>query len=359
MAYKGRKKESKTELFHKDIANSFFNALKEGELPWKSGVEGGILLNPVSGHEYRGIRNQRFLEYAIEKMGFQDTRFLTYNQIEKKGYTFNKALCEEKKEKTGGWLSVPITFRQPMMYGIDENGKKKYESISWQTYYLMSNEGVENIYVVDKTYRVFNAGLLEGIEPYIKADRPSLSDKYMAIRDDIIAGLSLKFEEKVADTGYYIRADDTVVMPLVEQYENQDVYMATFLHEVSHSTMAESRLNQNYAKGIAFEDAKWEAKAKEELLADISSSYLCKTFNIKSAEASERSIAYIQNWASAIDEDKREEVLFDVLKEAEKVERFVLKSIGCEKDISKYLSEDEVKDIGYDDELEDDEEMEF
>ena len=93
-------------------------------------------------------------------------------------------------------------------------------------------------------------------------------------------------------------------------------YYATELHELCHSTGHESRLNRN----LQTKDKK--EYAREELIAEISSSFLMQELNISStAEHYDNHKAYIQSWISIL-KDKPNE-LFKAINESNKVTKFI------------------------------------
>ena len=88
-------------------------------------------------------------------------------------------------------------------------------------------------------------------------------------------------------------------MPEFEAFNTPEGYYSTALHELTHWTGAEKRLERD--KGKVFADATY---AFEELIAELGAAYLCADLRI-GAEVREDHASYIKSWLKALRDDSR------------------------------------------------------
>jgi antirestriction protein ArdC len=79
-------------------------------------------------------------------------------------------------------------------------------------------------------------------------------------------------------------------MPSQGKFHDLSGYFATLFHELSHSTLHETRCNRQVKP---FE---MEERSKEELCAEIGASFLCAAAGIDNATLEENTTAYIVSW---------------------------------------------------------------
>ena len=85
----------------------------------------------------------------------------------------------------------------------------------------------------------------------------------------------------------------------MELYPNRAEFYSTLFHELTHSTGHPSRLNRLKAPAF-FGDERY---SKEELCAELGAAMLCGHCGIDNSEASDNSVAYLQNWLAALKND--------------------------------------------------------
>jgi Zincin-like metallopeptidase len=124
---------------------------------------------------------------------------------------------------------------------------------------------------------------------------------------EVIAGLDViaprVLIQPPGERADYHPATDTIRLPLRAQFRSAEGYYATAFHEAGHSTGHPDRLNR---PGIAAFDHFGSGKyAREELIAQMSSSLLCAQTGIEDPETFENSASYIAGWLSALNHDTR------------------------------------------------------
>lgn len=100
----------------------------------------------------------------------------------------------------------------------------------------------------------------------------------------------------------YIPSKDVVEIPDREVFKTVEEYYSTLFHELVHSTGHISRLNrQSITESHAFGS---ETYSKEELIAEIGSSFVCGMTGI-SNQTLESNASYISNWLTRLRNDKK------------------------------------------------------
>jgi antirestriction protein ArdC len=99
---------------------------------------------------------------------------------------------------------------------------------------------------------------------------------------------------------YYAEGPDYVQMPPFETFRDAESFAATEAHELIHWTKHTTGLARDMGR------VRWgdEGYAKEELVAELGSAFLCADLEI-TPEVREDHAAYIGHWLKALQDDKR------------------------------------------------------
>ena len=282
-----------------ELVNMYIDSLKEGKIPWRERWVSSLNVNGISDKEYKGI-NQLLLSYVTYKEQYNDNRWFTYYQIKQKGY----------KLKDAKGKGIPVEF-----YSVyDIKNKKKVDFADYERLVNERPETKVNYRLICNTSYVFNASLIEGVPEQDKYpyDKSIPTNNYIK---KIISKLGVKYSER-GNEAFYSPTTDEIVLPESKKFYDEYSYYATQLHEISHSTGSKDRLNRN----IDFKDKK--SYAREELVAEISSSFLMAKFGIvPESEDYNNHKSYIQSWISIL-EDKPNE-LFKAINESNKVYDYI------------------------------------
>lgn len=110
------------------------------------------------------------------------------------------------------------------------------------------------------------------------------------------------------DNAYYSISKDEIVIPEKSQFVDGEAYLGTLLHEMVHSTGAESRLNR--LKPAAFGSAEY---AREELVAELGSALIASRYGF-AKHVKDDSAAYLKSWLGSLKESPEflKTTLFDV-----------------------------------------------
>ena len=273
----------KSKEFRKTIADAFVKSLKENPKTWKKTWTAPTLpLNGSSKRRYSGF-NVLWLQHRMQSEGWEDPRFMTFNQAKKAGYKIKK-----------GSKGTAVEFFSP----YDREAKK---TITWAE---ASELPEERVGMVSRTSTVFNAAQIEGIPPYEKKTNDIAPNETV---NTISRKMGVPITHDGGDMAYYARNRDSIHLPLRENFNDDESYVSTAMHELSHATC--DRLGRPKERDL-------EHRAKEELVAEISSTFMCGEMGIDPAEENRDShIAYVQSWAQAIENDPG--VLAKAIKDAE------------------------------------------
>lgn len=283
--------QSKT---REQLVKMYLDALKENKIPWRERWYSDLNKNGVTNTEYRGV-NQLILSYVAYKEKYKDNRWLTYKQIKENNYKITNA-----KGK-----GVPIEFWS--VYDI--KNKIRLDFPTYEKIIEKTPERKKDFKVFCNTTYVFNASLIEGIKPNEKNNRNTIPTNIYFKR--LISKLHIEYIEE-GNKAYYIPSKDTIVLPPSSKFFDKYSYYATQLHELSHATGHSNRLNRN----LNIQNKK--DYAREELIAEISSSFLMQKLNVKVHEDDYNNHkSYIQSWILLL-EDKPNE-LFKAVGEANKI----------------------------------------
>ena len=203
--------------------------------------------------------------------------YATFNQIKKEG-------GKVKKGENG----YPVVFFKPTVIETeDKNGEKVKKTVPLLKYYTVFNisEQVEGLEVKHSKETVERHH-----EPLAELE---------AIKTDYLKRSGVEFYNLEQDKAYYSPVDDSIVLPLVEQFDSIEEYYSTAFHEMAHSTGHSTRLNRlNKLAAFGSDDY-----GKEELIAEITAAAVLNEAGIETEKTIKNSAAYVQNWANAIKGD--------------------------------------------------------
>jgi antirestriction protein ArdC len=260
------------------ITDRVIAAIEEGagqwQMPWhRSGVS-----RPLNAHTkkaYRGV-NVLALWVAADAEGYGTGFWASYKQWQ-----------ELKAQVRKGERASLIVFWKELEREVEdeetgerERKKTLFARASW----------------------VFNADQVDGWTPPSPPERNLVevldhAEAFTAAtRADIRHG---------GDRAYYRRTDDYVQMPDRERFTGSatstptEAYYATLLHQLTHWTGGESRLDRELSSRFGT-----EAYAVEELVAELGAAFLCADLSITNTPRPDHA-AYIANWLEVLKRDKR------------------------------------------------------
>ena len=113
---------------------------------------------------------------------------------------------------------------------------------------------------------------------------------------------------------YYAPGPDRIQMPPFETFESSQTFFSTVLHELTHSTGHRDRLDRLRGR---LDD---RARAREELVAELGSAFLCADLGIASSPRSDHA-SYIASWLELLTDEPR--AVFDAATQAQQAVEFL------------------------------------
>ena len=274
------------------LAEQFLHILEEEKLDWRKEWSGipERPYNPISKTVYHGSNYFSLLLTSMVK-GYQDPRWCTFAQIKEQGWTL----------KAGKGQSAKIEF----WYPYDREQKK---SISWQEFREVGGQNNDRYQLYSRAYSVYNGDMIIGI-PKLEVRQNEIQP--VELVDTISRNMGVPISYHQTARAFYRPIEDRIYLPYRQQFNSEYAYASTALHELSHATGAEHRLNRK--QGGEFGT---EPYAYEELVAEISSCFLSSELPIgQTEEHLQNHKAYVQSWIQGIKEQP--EALFRAVKDAE------------------------------------------
>lgn len=305
----------------KQLVDAVLKNLENGVGLWKQGWSGGgAPVSAITGKRYNGVNRVFLLEATLEK-GYSDNRWLTYKQMEDKGWSFK---TDAEGRSLGKGAGVAIEYFELR----DKQTKQPFDrhTLDGMTADERNEYMDENVYPLRKYYRVFNGDVIEGIPEQKKGEHDTTG--YNARAENLISYWS-ETESPIRYGGsaaFYSPQTDEIRLPKKEAFVDMPEFYSTALHEIGHSTGHEKRLNR-----VMSTDRKTPEYAEEELRAEIASMFIEQDLGVEVKEKHiENNSAYIGAWKSKIKEDPN--ILFKAIADAERITKFIM---AKEKEIKK------------------------
>jgi len=281
------------------VTDRVIEQLKKGIIPWHrpwTGIAGAI--NYVTRKPY-SVLNQMLLGREGEWITFKQLKELdgSIKKGAKAGfvvfygkYTYTKEETEENED--GEEVTVAKEYTIPVL----------------------------------RYYKVFHISDCTGIESKMGSEPVTIASEPIECAEKIINGYvereeGLKFKnDEQSNQAFYRPSDDLVVVPMISQYSVTEEYYSTAFHELTHSTMTESRCNRKKEnKMAAYGSADY---SREELVAELGSAMLCTIAELNCEKAFTNSVAYIQGWLHALANDNK--MVVWAASRAEKAAQYIL-----------------------------------
>lgn len=250
------------------INNMILEKLQRGIAPWRqTWNDFGPARNYVNKKAYRGIN-----ALLLNNLDYEYPLYMTFLQVKELG-------------------------------GFIKKGSKSIEVIYWKTLEYENDDKTKRVPFL-RYYNVFNVECVEGVK--LKLPTKYVNDPIEHCEKIINEMPSKPMVEHGGDEPHYNCREDKVTVPHRDNFLSSEEYYATLFHELAHSTGHESRLGrENCMKPSVYGSREY---CKEELVAEIATSFLCGEAGIESATLA-NSAAYIHFWNTR---------LTDILKEDSK-----------------------------------------
>lgn len=241
----------------------------DGPLPawrrqWRAIGAGNTPRNAITARPYHGVN---FAILATIGCGYQSQEWLTYKQA----------------AATGGHVRKGEKGTQIVFWKISDRDKPQPDGTTKKSKSALM-----------RVYTVFNVEQCEGLtlpkrEVIPPVEVPTMAALFESLRADVKHG---------GDRAFYAPELDYIGLPEPHAFTSPDYYAATALHELAHWTGHKARLDRDLKNRFGS-----EAYAAEELVAELTSAYLCAQYGINCAL--EHHASYIDNWRRLVVSDPR------------------------------------------------------
>ena len=266
------------------ITERIVSLLSQGTVPWHKPwhVQTGLPRNLITQKPYRGIN-----VFLLMAMNYESPNWLTLRQANVMGGQIKP-----------GEKSCPVVFWKPMQVKDKESGEDR------KIPFL-------------RLYHVFNVAQCTGLKNIPPADVTAFIQTLPA---ELVANMPQRpvIKHGMA-AAYYSPTNDTIGVPVRDRFETEDHYYATLFHELVHSTGHETRLKR--ASIMERNGYGSDPYAKEELIAEMGSAFLCGYAGIVD-QTINSSAAYLEGWLKSLKEDKT--LIVHAAAQAQKAADFIL-----------------------------------
>lgn len=264
---------AKSRDMYQEITDKIVAELEAGTAPWvkpwRSTAGLNTAMNITTKRPYSGV-NVLIIMMAMNANGWAKPHFLSFKQAKDAGGTVR-----------GGEKATMITFLKRMV-GKDKDDPEKVKQ-----------------FAILKTFPVFNVAQCDNLpEKYTNPEpaKPINNDERDALIDEFVATTKAEIREGHGEA-FFSPGQDFISMPSFESFKSGDHFNATRFHELAHWTGHKPRLDRQFGK--RFGD---QAYAAEELVAELTSAFLCAEFDI---DGDLRHAGYLANWLQLLKSDAK------------------------------------------------------
>ncbi|MFA6116344.1 MAG: zincin-like metallopeptidase domain-containing protein [Sphingomonas sp.] len=273
---KGKSSQRQTGTLYGEVTDRIITELEAGRVPWVQPWDGaqvgvGTPRNAGTGRHYSGI-NVLILWARLFERGFASQGWLTYRQAQALGGNVRKG-------ETGTTVCYADRFTPK-----GEDGERAGDGEARQIAFL-------------KRFTVFNVDQCEGLPANVAGVATPLGEREIVPAAEALMVASGARISTGGGEAYYMPAVDRIQLPPQQAFYDQVNFYRTALHELGHWTGHASRLDR-----LGGGDPQGEDYAREELVAEMCSAFVCAELGI---QPTVRHADYLACWLSVLREDSR------------------------------------------------------
>jgi antirestriction protein ArdC len=289
---------SQTEI-RQQITQEIIESLQRGIVPWKrpwsADKNCGRPTNAVTSKPYNGIN---ILLLALHNQTYRSDGkyFATYRQWKSIG---GQVMARPSGVPKGEWGAKVVLYKPVSRTKTNRKG-----------------EEVEDNFCVMRQFTVFNIDQVQGDHlDHLRVGHCEKVDPEISIReaDELIRNADVNMFHG-GNKAFYEPAIDAITMPHKHQFDGL-AYYATLFHEMAHWAEHPDRLDWD-------RDEEGNNHAMGELIAEMSSCFVCSELGIPLTEGLDNHVAYLGNWLKALKNDPT--FIFRASTQASKVTDYLL-----------------------------------
>lgn len=277
--------KEKIEENRKKIVDKLISNMEKGYIfsEWAWNRKAFLPRNAITGTQYQGI-NRLNLSFEAMEQGYEDPRWLTLKKANEMGYSIKPGAKGVFCEKWIWQKFEKVINEETGEIEKDEDGKEKHIIVDLER-------------PIINYFYLYNASQIEGIPPFIEPKVTKQSD-ILDIADSFIVSSECPIEEKFQEKAFYSPLDDKITLPPRKYFKSDESFLGTLLHEMSHSTGNEKRLNRDIRNLFGT-----EKYALEELTAELSCVFLEAELDMDIDFTRQDHINYFNSWITALKDD--------------------------------------------------------
>lgn len=234
---------------------------------------------PINFHTRKHYRGMNHFWLAVQDQ-FKSCEWGTFKQWSDQGYRIKK-----------GSKACFVVFC--------EIREKKQEWLEGKELDKYNSTGKLPTFFFWKVYNVFNAEQIEGYDiPVAPEYKEELTQDDADRVNDFISECGPRVHFGFSDTPCYDAYADAIHMPEKDAFFSDVDYYSTLLHELTHWTGHKSRLDRDLDNSYGTEEY-----AKEELIAEIGSAFLCQLQGVEKTVRADHA-QYLNSWMKIIRDDE-------------------------------------------------------
>ena len=296
--------------YHEQFAATIVKQIEAGTAPWQRPWKPGEQTSPrnaITGIRYTGGNALR-LSLRGQERGFADNRWATYRQIKEAGGYVLK-----------GQRGEHIVFVQHnrLVPKKDEAGRHLVDS-EGRPVYERSERGS-----FSRLHTVFNVEQTRDLD-LPPRQTPVAGWQAHQAAEAVMETANVPIKHVAGDRAYYSPQADQIVLPERRQFPSAEAYYATALHELSHASGHQSRMDRKtFYNGVKAGFGS-PAYAREELRAEISAMMTGERLGIGHLprDGHGNGAAYVKSWIQALSDEPRE--IYRAAAEAERISRYLM-----------------------------------
>lgn len=263
---------------YEEVTAKIIAELEDERVPWvqpwgrAGGTGPGLPRNALTGRAYSGV-NVLILWCAVIEEGHPSQSWLTFRQALEAGG------CVRKGER-----GVSVVYADRFTPEAEKQRARE------------SGEEARAVPFL-KRFTLFNLAQCEGLRGDLASDPEPLPERELVpVAEEVIAASGVQMRIG-GDKAYYAPAADFVAVPPQSAFFEQINFYRTCFHELCHATGHANRLGRDLTNPFGS-----TGHAREELIAEMGSAFLCAALGIVPTV---RHADYIASWLEVLREDNR------------------------------------------------------
>jgi len=261
---------------YQEITDKIVRQIEAGTLPWAQPWAGGPALSmPVNASTHRGYSgiNILLLWDALFARDYDRNRWLTFRQALALGGSVRKG-------EHGTTVVYADRFTPKAKHDAPSSADDNPRSIAFL-----------------KRFTVFNIAQCDGLPAELTQPLAPASHRFPVEAAELLITASGAVFQRGGERAFYHQRGDYIRVPEQSSFFEPINFYRTALHELTHWSGAKHRLNRDFTGHFGS-----EAYAREELVAEMGSAFLCANLGIVPTV---RHADYIGNWLTILKNDAR------------------------------------------------------